>query len=103
MQKVIFGIGPNPIEEDENQILLYCPLVLYVGDKETWDIDKCCSDLLSKEVCTLLGKLGFGSEEDGIFEPDRPRSREEILKMLELMDFVYNKEFEDFMKNSIEE
>ena len=30
MQKIVFGIGPNPMkDEGEDQILAYCPLLFY--------------------------------------------------------------------------
>lgn len=96
MQEIVFGIGPNPIK-DENPILLYCPLVLYVSDKTTWEVDRCYSDLLSEGVYIILGRLGFG-EEDGYFEPGLPLLREEILSVLEFVNFTYNQEFEEFMK-----
>ena len=98
MKEMIYGIGPYPIEEDD-EFSIGCPqIVVFVTDLETWEKHQACNDWIDKDIRKMLNDAGFVEMEDGIFEPTDIKMTEKYIDIeMTKIGFVRNKEFEDFM------
>ena len=102
MEDMIFGIGQMPLDDgDEDE---ESPLWVFVTDKETWDNNHCCNDVVSEEVRNTLSEVGLQETMEAVFEAiDISTTREQIHNLLEHLGFTYDQEFETFMASSMDE
>ncbi len=78
--------------------------VFFITNEDYWKENKRCSDTLNRGSYNLITELGFAELEGGVWEDTKEeRTVEEAKKELEEVGFVYDKEFEDFMKESAED
>jgi hypothetical protein len=100
MQKMIFGIGPNPMAEDSD--FKVSPFSVYVCDKITWEKDGHCNDsCVDQKMREKLEKVGFAESMESIFEPCEIRLTEEMIRAeMEGLGYVYNEDFAKFMESS---
>ena len=100
MKDMIFGIGKNPDSEEAD--FDGPPFWVYISDKKTWDETKFSNDHVDEEVIEILCQNGFAPTMETVFEPVRypDSSKDELRKMLEDLDFVYDEKFESFMDSS---
>jgi hypothetical protein len=106
MQKMIFGIGPNPMADDFNDEdsgdLKVSPYHVYVCDKITWDKEQHCNDsCVDQKMREKLEKVGFAESMESIFEPCEVRLTKELIRAeMERLGYVYNEDFAKFMESS---
>ena len=104
MEKMIFGIGPNPdVEEFEgDDSFRYSPFNVFVTDKTTWEDGHHCNDSAVDQLMRKkLEKAGFAESEDGIFEPiDAFMTKEQIYQAMEKLGYVDNEEFGSWMSST---
>ena len=101
MQKMIFGIGPNPMLEEFDEGTV-SPYNVYICDKKTWEKDGHCSDdCVDQKMRKKLEKVGFAESMESIFEPCEIRMTEEMIRAeIEGLGYVYNEDFSKFMESS---
>jgi hypothetical protein len=106
MQKMIFGIGPNPMADDFNDEdsgdFKVSPYNVYVCDKQTWEKKGHCSDdCVDQPMREKLGRAGFAESMESIYEPTViSMTEEQIRQAMEKLKYVYNEDFAKFMESS---
>ena len=90
-------------------------LCVYISDRDVWDKTGYCSDYTNSPEAEMLGKLGLTEEMDGVFSllteeyengefvPTDILTQEQIHDKLVEAGFVYDADFEEFMRDFEEE
>ena len=105
MQKMIFGIGPNPMMADwgeEDGDFKFSPFNVYVCDKITWDKEQHCNDsCVDQPMREKIYKAGFAESMESVFEPiDKDMTEVQICQAMGSLKYVYDKDFSKFMESS---
>ena len=79
-------------------------LVVYVSDTKTWTEKKHCSDHYEDDTRDALRSIGLQEQMEGVFEQGKKNTmtREELIYALAKLGFIYNKDFEEYMKRALE-
>jgi len=107
VKEVIYGIGPNPMEEQYREEDMECSsFVVYICDKKTWEEKHCCSSSVDKEIIKELKEAGFEEVTSAVFTTIAscyPKlTIDELRKMIERLGFVHNEDFETYMISAFE-
>ena len=98
-EEIVFGVS-HKVTESLGEFYF----AVYMSTKECWEKNQCCSDYIKdKKIQKDLLYNEFHELMEGVYLSYEEKDREKIILKLKEIGLEYNKEFEDFMEDGLEE
>jgi len=97
----VFGVSTMPNYEDSPDTLY-----VFVSDRETWEDNHYCSDYYADDTSKIFTEMGLSESQEAVWMQwgqGNKLTKEELIRKISCLGFIYDEKFEIFMKDSMDE